>query len=46
MTTTFTTYADALHAISMVEIFAYYNNLRIPQFTIVFFEDRFVVSKD
>lgn len=46
MTTTFTTYTDALNAVSMVESFALRNGMRVPQFTIVYLNGSYHVTKD
>lgn len=46
MTTTFTTYTDALNAVSMVESFALRNGMRMPQFTIVYLNGSYHVTKD
>jgi hypothetical protein len=45
-TTTFTTYTDAMKAVAMVESFALRNGMKIPQFTIVYLNGMYHVSKD
>lgn len=46
MTRSFTSYADALNAVSMIEMYALSNGLPFPQFTIAYFEGAYVVTKD